>query len=210
MRSALSLPWRAGAGSGRLRTLHTVAATVCLALLALVAEAAADGPPVQRVRRIIVDVRPIFDSELDPDFTEAPYTWANEIKIPTYAWIVRREVLLTPGTPVDERLLRESERNIRALGFLRDVTITVRVIDERHVDLLVRAQETWTFQPHLNIAFGGGSQTSTVGLTEKNLFGLGNKWVAEWLERMRLRRVPSTTISMASLTFSVPASTVTE
>ncbi len=131
--------------------------------------------PAPRIRRVDVRVRPIFDVADDELFDDAPYTWVNALKIPTYAYVVRDEVLLRPGDVFDERLLRESERNIRLLGYLREVHITPVPVEPGVVDLLVVAQETWTFQPQFNLAGGGGEVVGTAGLQENDFLGLGKQ-----------------------------------
>lgn len=128
-----------------------------------------------RVRHLDVRIRPIFDQADDPTFGGFPYSWVNSFKLPTYDYVVRDEVLLRPGDPVDERLLRESERNIRALGYLREVHVEAVPVEPGWVDLVVVAQETWTFQPQFNVAGGGGRVVGTAGLQENDFLGLGKQ-----------------------------------
>lgn len=152
-----------------------VTTTALAAALLMAAEAIAqDGSPV-RIRHVEVSIRSIFDSSDDPTFGGFPYSWVNALKLPTYEYVVRDEVLLRPGDVVDERLLRESERNIRALGFLREVHVDVIPVDPGWVDLRVVAQETWTFQPQFNVAGGGGRVVGTAGLQENDFLGLGKQ-----------------------------------
>lgn len=134
-----------------------------------------EGQAAPRVRRIDVRVRPIFDVADDELFDGFPYSWVNALKIPTYEYVVRDEVLLKPGDALDERLLRESERNIRLLGYLREVHITAIPVEPGVVDLAVVAQETWTFQPQFNLAGGGGEVVGTAGLQENDFLGLGKQ-----------------------------------
>lgn len=131
--------------------------------------------PGDRIRHVDVQIRPIFDPTDDSTFAGFPYSWVNTLKLPTYDYVVRDEVLLRPGDTVDERLLRESERNLRSLGYLREVRVEVVPVEPGWVDLRVVAQETWTFQPQFNVAGGGGRIVGTGGLQENDFLGLGKQ-----------------------------------
>ncbi len=126
--------------------------------------------PKPQVRSIKIVVREIFDESNIGQL----YRSINSLKIRTKEEVVRRELLLKEGDDFDEFLLRESERNLRALPFLRRVSI-VPTYSGDFVDLLVSVQDTWTFYPFLTFNNGGGSDNKSAGIGEQNLLGYGKR-----------------------------------
>jgi outer membrane protein assembly factor BamA len=122
------------------------------------------------VRSIRIEVREIFD---EPNLGLG-YRTVNSVKMSTREEIVRRELLLKEGDLFDEFLVQESERNLRALPFLRQVSI-VPVRDCDSVDLIVSVQDTWTLYPFMTLNSGTGSDKKAVGIAESNLFGYGKR-----------------------------------
>lgn len=155
--------------------LGAAASAALVLLLGASAPSMAQVGAAVRVRHVDVAIRPIFDPADDPNFSGFPYSWVDTLKLPTYDYVVRDEVLLAPGDVLDDRLVRESERNIRLLGYLREVHVEVVPVEPGWVDLRVVAQETWTFQPQFNVAGGGGEVVGTGGLQENDFLGLGKQ-----------------------------------
>lgn len=150
-----------------------LAKTVCFLLGAVVVVFAPIGqvqarPIEQKIRDINIEVREMFD---DPDIGTF-YQAANSLKISTKEEVVRRELLFAPGDNYDEFVLEESERALRALPFIRQVSITP-LPDGEFVDILVSVQDTWTIFPQLGFSSGGGTQKLEIGVLERNLLGLG-------------------------------------
>jgi hypothetical protein len=138
------------------------------------------GDPIQaldqaaagkRIRSITVRVREIFD---EPDISRF-YQTANELKVNTRKEVVEQELLFKVGDSFDPFLMRESERNLRSLGFLRQVEIVPGTIEGDEVDVVVTVQDTWTFIPQLGFSSGTGRNTMSAGAAENNLLGLGKR-----------------------------------
>ena len=123
-----------------------------------------------RVRKITIEIVEIFD---EPDLGFL-YRTANSLKVSTRADVIRRELLVSEGGVFNEFLLAESERNLRSLSFVRQVSITP-LYDGNWVDLIVSVQDTWTLFPFLKLSSGGGTQKSAVGFTESNILGFGKR-----------------------------------
>lgn len=163
--------------------------TGCLLLLGLIAGPAlgSDPPAVDHtappdtaltVGEVRLDLRDIFTPEEVRTATGPNRTLRramNALHVNTRPWVVRRELLFAPGDPLDEDRLRESARNLRALGILNRVEIApVDTTDDGQVDILVRAQETWTLSFGLNFALvSSGALRWNLAMTEKNFLGLG-------------------------------------
>jgi len=125
----------------------------------------------KRIRSITVRVREIFD---EPDISRF-YQTANKLKVNTRREVVEQELLFKVGDAFDPFLMRESERNLRSLGFLRQVEIVPDKIEGDEVDIAVTVQDTWTFIPQLGFSSGTGRNTMSAGAAESNLLGLGKR-----------------------------------
>jgi len=97
---------------------------------------------------------------------------ANAVRFTTRPSVVRREVLLRAGRPYDSALAAESERNLRSLGKFRDVSIDTMRINDRFA-VVVNTADSWSTDLNPGLALIGGRSTYSIGLTEKNLIGLG-------------------------------------
>ena len=122
------------------------------------------------VRSISIKVRDIFDE----DNLSAPYRLVNSAKITTKEQVVRRELNYTEGDTFDTFLVRESERNLREIAFVREVETTVTV-DGHYADILITVQDTWTLIPQFAVSSGDGRERRTFGIAESNLLGYGKR-----------------------------------
>jgi hypothetical protein len=134
-----------------------------------------------RIRSIVIEHKSVFGPEerLDeiphvPDLTFI-FHLANFLHINTKEEVIRRELLVHEGEPADPFLIAESERNLRALPYIRQVKILTSPAPDGQVDLHVLAQDTWTTQPRASFTFGGGSHRSSFGIVEENVLGYGKK-----------------------------------
>lgn len=134
-------------------------------------EQAGDKPVTALViRSVSVEIVDIFDGQNLTWFHEA----VNKIKSSTKGEVIKRELLFREGDVFDQFLVEESERNLRSLRFLRNVTI-VSIIDGDYVDIVVSAQDTWTLFLQTSVSSGGGTNKASVGLAERNLLGFGKR-----------------------------------
>ena len=134
-----------------------------------------------RIRSIVIEHASVFGPEerLDeiphvPDLTFI-FRLANLLHIETKEEVIRRELLVHEGEFADPFLIAESERNLRALPYIRQVKILTSPAPEGQVDLRVLAQDTWTTQPRASFSSGGGSHRASFGIVEDNVLGYGKK-----------------------------------
>jgi hypothetical protein len=85
---------------------------------------------------------------------------------------VRQQLLFAPGDAWSGRLGRESARNLRALRFLEPLRVEARPAGDS-ADVLVETRDYWTTRPEVNLETSGDTRYGSVGLTERNLLGLG-------------------------------------
>jgi hypothetical protein len=133
------------------------------------------------IRSIAIEVLPLFEGK----DLGAPYRTANAAKIRTRESFVRNELRFKEGEPYDEFTMRETERQMRALKFLREVVIEGTPHDNV-VDIKVSVQDTWTLIPQLSFDSTQGSKNRAIGISESNLGGQGLR--VEALERESNRR----------------------
>lgn len=125
------------------------------------------------ISRITVRGTDIFDFESDKALAKFPYTWINALHIKTKEHIIRQELLFKIGEKVDPFLLRETERNLRALSFINSARIAQFPQRDGTTALVVYVSDSWTTEPQINLSGINGVDTVEVGFKEKNLFGFG-------------------------------------
>jgi len=128
--------------------------------------------PIDRVEIVRHD---IFEAQ-DGGTLSWPYGLANRLHFRTREDVVRRELLFAQQECADAETLAQTERNLRAMGFLREARVeTVPAESGRPgaVDVRVSTWEKWTTAPQLGFAQVGNRTVWKVGIAERNLFGRG-------------------------------------
>ena len=133
--------------------------------------AAAQG---ERIANIVVINLPIFNT-LDPAEDRWLYRGANSIHVDTSKEVIRDQLLMAPGDRIDESVVAESERILRHAKYLFDAAIVPYARCNDGIDLLVVTRDVWTLYPDLSFGRSGGSSKSSVGITDNNIFGTGNR-----------------------------------
>lgn len=105
---------------------------------------------------------------------EPPLPWplrlVNRLHPVTREAVIRRELLVEMGECPDREALAQTERNLRGLGFLREARVEVEAPVVR-----VATFDTWSTVPLLRLAKVGNRRVWTVGLSERNLLGRGQR-----------------------------------
>ena len=123
-----------------------------------------------RVGHITVRNAPLFDAnEANGGF----YRMANALAVRTRERLIRRFLLIREGEPYDEARLRESERNLRALDFLKSVSIKPAAPHDGVVDVLVETQDEWTTDVNVDYSNDGRLSVYEFDVDQKDLFGTG-------------------------------------
>jgi outer membrane protein assembly factor BamA len=122
-----------------------------------------------------IGIENVFDPNV-PGEHFWPYRLANRLHIRTRASVIREALLFHPGETVQEPLLEETERNLRALPFVKDAKITEVSVNQTDVDLIVKTQDAWTTQPQINFGSEGGKSHFSTGILEENLLGYGKSF----------------------------------
>jgi hypothetical protein len=98
----------------------------------------------------------------------------NHLHVKTQAFTIRNLLLIRQNQPFDSLLVKESERLVRAMGFVRDVSFSAVPcsLNSDSVDIFIRELDNWSIFPHIN------ASTSKINfiLTERNFLGFGHEF----------------------------------
>jgi hypothetical protein len=98
---------------------------------------------------------------------------ANFIHIATKKRVVERELLFKAGDKVDARRIRETERNLRALDFIREAAIVPVLEEDGSITARVTTWDSWSLKLSGKYNQAGGNNAWNLKLHEANLLGLG-------------------------------------
>jgi len=124
------------------------------------------------IARIEVEIGDVFDLA-KPDEDIWVGRLANHLHASTREAVIRRVLLFTEGEPVRERRIRETERLLRALPFVKQARIDPVVQPDGSVVAVVKVRDAWTTQLTLGYTHVGGQHAMNLGLDEKNFLGSG-------------------------------------
>ena len=153
------------------------------AVLACSAALRAGGPSWEelqargaRIAAIRIEVLPVFDLS-DP----VQDTWigrlGNALHMDTRESVIRHELTIHPGDPVDARRIHELERDLRAFRSLKTAEVLPEVAPDGAVTALVRARDAWTLKASVGYSQVGGRHSWSFGLQDQNLLGSGKALV---------------------------------
>ena len=116
-----------------------------------------------------IHIRKIFDPP-----SNLLYKLANDLKIKTRKSMIEREIQFEKGQPYSPFLVYETERLLRQLRYLRDARV-IPIDRGNVVDIRIEVQDTWTIIPQMSFSSGDGRTRRSIGFSEGNLFGYGNR-----------------------------------
>jgi hypothetical protein len=149
-----------------------------LALCLLAAPAAAKtreallAPAGRVIATIKIESNNVFETDAPPE-NKLLYRAANNIHMRTRESVISHELLFEVGDVYDPALIAETERNLRALPFIRRAEATAIVNKQGTVDVIVRTYDSWSLEVVAGFKRAGGSSTLKAGLTEHNILGEG-------------------------------------
>jgi len=108
------------------------------------------------------------------------YRAADRLHIETRQKVVRRFLLFHEGDLYRPERLAETERNLRALSFLKSATVTASTPHDGFVDVTVTTQDAWSIAPETQAGSKGGTGTYGASLSDTNLLGYGKDVELGW------------------------------
>ena len=145
-----------------------------IATLLVCATSSADEAPAPTIESIEICVEDVFEDDgRTPD--SWPYRTANRLHIETRENIIRQELLFAVGDHLDTEAVAQTERNLRALPFLRRAEIETIPTAEGYVRVRVVTSDAWSTVPEFRLAKVGNEWVWAAGANETNLLGLGKQ-----------------------------------
>jgi len=131
-----------------------------------------------RIGKIKVRNLPIFEAGPEGEIPVL-YGLANKLHVDTRDSVIESQLLFSRGEPVSERLVEETERNLRDLRYIQEPEVKAVSCHDGLVDLEVSAREVWTTNPGVTFERSGGSNSGGIKLQELNLLGRGKQLTFE-------------------------------
>ena len=99
---------------------------------------------------------------------------ANTLHSKSNLYVIRKNLWIREGQPLDPDLMMDNERLLRSLPYLKDVRviITPRPLNNDLVDILILTQDVFSFGVTGGI---GGINKGDVGIYDKNILGVGHE-----------------------------------
>ena len=135
-----------------------------LAALAARPAVAQNQPVISTVEIRTIDV--FSDAEAAQKFFL--YRLANSLHVKTKTSFVQTQLLFKPGDPLRPEILAETERNLRAFGLFRQVSVAAE-----GTRVVVETADAWTLLLRGSFSNKGGVTEYSIGAEEYNLLGLG-------------------------------------
>ncbi len=148
----------------------------CVVVTPAVGQVPSQSPRIGSIEIVRYEVFEIPSSGL-----VTPYRIANGIHVHTRERVVRRELLFASGDVLDREVIEQTERNLRALRFIRDARVESIPVDDDNdgqpesVNLRVLTWDTWSLAPRADFEQVGDRTIWEAGFSEKNLLGLGKE-----------------------------------
>ncbi len=98
----------------------------------------------------------------------------NKLHIKSQVITVRNLLLIRENQTFDALLVKESERLVRSMNYIRDVSFFVKETAKKSdsVDIFIRELDIWSITPRV----GTSASSTSIGLTDKNFLGMGHEF----------------------------------
>lgn len=125
-----------------------------------------------RIGTISIHIGDIFDPAKHGE-NKTIFRWANSLHIETRSRVVRRQLVFTEGDLYSASAVAESERTLRAQGYIAEATVQPVAYHDGMVDMEVRTRDNWSLKPGLSFGRSGGVNKYKIEIEESNFLGWG-------------------------------------
>jgi hypothetical protein len=161
----------------RLRTLSTI----------LVFAASLRADPPLRIGKITIEALDVFSG--DEEQRGYFYRLADRLHIETRRPVIEQFLLFHEGDAYQPERLEETERNLRALQFLKSASVTAFAAHDGVVDVKVVTQDAWSIAPETQAGSRGGMSTYGATISDTNVLGLGKNIELGWSKGVDRRQL---------------------
>jgi hypothetical protein len=132
-----------------------------------------------RVGTITIRPQQIFDLS-DPHENGVLYRLADRLHVRSHQAAIRAQLLFRSGDLFDQRLLEETERNLRQLPYIREPRVRATAWHDGVVDVDVETYDVWTLQVGPTFSRSGGTNSTSIGVADDNILGYGKQLGIGW------------------------------
>ncbi len=162
--------------------------SLVLVFLGLVAATTLGAQPEPPLRIGTITIHPLDVYSADEAGHGQLYQVADRLHIETRKSVIEKFLLFREGGLYRPERLAETERNLRAMQFLKSASVVASSPHDGVVDVVVTTQDSWSIAPETKAGSSGGRSTVGAALAETNLLGLGKDLEVGWqhgLDRSR-------------------------
>lgn len=159
------------------------------ALVAFFICSTAWAQPASRLRIGTITIEPLDVYSSTEAEHGSIYRLADRLHIQTRHAVIAKFLLFREGDPYEPERLQETERNLRALRFLKSASVTAGPPHNGVVDVLVVTQDAWSIEPGTQAGSRGGTKTYGATLADSNFLGLGKAMEIGWNKSINRRSV---------------------
>jgi len=144
----------------------------------MLAASTAIGAEPLRIGKVTIDALDVYaDQEAARG---GVYRVANALHPETRDSVILKFLLFHEGDVYRPERLAESERNLRALHFLKSATVVASEPHDGVVDVTVTTQDAWSVSPETQAGNKGGEATYGMTISDSNVLGLGKEMSVSW------------------------------
>lgn len=108
------------------------------------------------------------------------YRLADRLHIETRREVIEQFLLFHEGDVYRPERLQETERNLRALSFLKSASVIASAPHDGVVDVTVTTQDSWSIAPETQAGSRGGQNTFGATIADTNFLGYGKDVEVGW------------------------------
>ena len=144
------------------------------------------GEPTLRIEKITIVRNDIFDASREEE-QHVFGSVINSLHVVTREDVIRDELLFMEGDLLDVGLLNETERNLRALGYLGDISMRCDTLSDSTVAVTVYTHDKWTIDMLPAYKQGGGVENFRFSVKDDNFLGGGQSLSLSYNYRSDMR-----------------------
>lgn len=140
--------------------------------------ATSGAPSALRVGTVTIDSQDVYsEHEASRGFL---YRAADRLHFETRTSVIEQFLLFREGDDYRPERLAETERNLRALHFLKSASVVASEPHDGVVDVTVTTQDAWSIAPETQAGSKGGAATLGVDISDSNFLGYGKQLEIGW------------------------------